>query len=84
LFQVPFTFPNGAPPLWHHCGTRVLGIKRNGRWVVYFHPGGVHNAWKTGHSGMAPALAEDATRIGFNVIFYAYTQYFEMTRKYRQ
>ena len=84
LFQVPFTFPNGAPPLWHHSGTRVLGIKHNGRWVVYFHPGGIHNAWKTGHSGMDPVLAEDATRIGINVIYYAFTNYLEETRGYRQ
>ncbi|MEO5367970.1 MAG: DUF4159 domain-containing protein [Magnetococcus sp. WYHC-3] len=84
LFQVPYSFPNGAPPLWHHCGTRVLGIKHNDRWVVYFHPGDVHDAWKTGHSGMDPVLAESATQIGINVIYYAFTHYLEMTRKYRQ
>ncbi len=83
LFQVPYAFPNGAPPLWHHCGTRVLGIKHNDRWVVYFHPGDVHDAWKNGHSGMDPVLAEDATRIGINVVYYAFTHYLEMTRKYR-
>ncbi|MFZ4395195.1 MAG: DUF4159 domain-containing protein [Kiritimatiellia bacterium] len=83
LFQVPFTFPNGAPLFWHYSGTRVLGIKHNGRWAVYFHPGGIHDAWKTGHSGMDPVLAEDATRIGINVIYYAFTHYLEKTRGYR-
>ena len=78
LFQEPYTFSHGAPPLWHYCGTRVLGIKHNGRWVVYFHPGGVHQAWKTGHSVKDPVLADDATRIGINVIYYAFTHYLEM------
>ena len=84
LFQVPYAFPNGAPPLWHHGGYRALGIKHNGRWVVFYHPGAICDAWKTGHSGMDPALAEGATQVGVNVIYYAFTHYLEMTRKYRQ
>ena len=84
LFQVPYAFPNGAPPLWHHGGMRALGIKHNGRWVVFYHPGDISDAWKTGHSGMDPAMAEGATQIGVNVIYYAFTHYLEMTRKYRQ
>ncbi|MEI6211293.1 MAG: DUF4159 domain-containing protein [bacterium] len=84
LFREPYVFKNGAPPLWHHSGKRVLGIKHHGRWVVYFHPGDIHDAWKTGHSGMEPALAEEATQIGVNVIYYAYKHYLEKTREYRQ
>ena len=84
LFQVPFAFPNGAPALWHHGGRRALGIKHQGRWVVFYHPGDINDAWKTGHSGMDPALAEGAIQMGVNIIYYSFTHYLELTRKYRQ
>ncbi len=84
LFQQPYSFPNGAPPLWHHAGTRVWGVKHNGRWLVYCHPGDLHDAWKTGHSGMDPRLAEDGIRVGINVIYYAFTQYLEQTKGFRK
>jgi hypothetical protein len=84
LFQIPYAFPNGAPPLWHHGGTRAMGIKHKGRWVVFYHPGDINDAWKTGHSGMDSAMAEGAIHMGVNIIYYAFTHYLEMTRKYRQ
>lgn len=84
LFQVPYAFANGAPPLWHHGGQRALGIKHKGRWVVFYHPGDINDAWKTGHSGMDARLAEGATQMGVNIVYYAFTQYLEQTRKYRK
>ncbi|MFZ4394943.1 MAG: DUF4159 domain-containing protein [Kiritimatiellia bacterium] len=84
LFQQPYYFPNGAPPLWHHAGTRVWGVKHNGRWLVYCHPGDLHDAWKTGHSGMDPQRAADAFRVGINVMYYAFTRYLEQTRNERK
>ena len=84
IFQFPFTFPNGAPPLWHHGGMRAMGIKHNGRWVVFYHPGDVNDAWKTGHSGMDASLAQAATEMGVNILYYAFTHYLEQTRKYRK
>lgn len=83
IFQVPFPFPNGAPPFWHHAGTRALGIKHKGRWVVFYHPGDMHDAWKTGKSGMRADLADEAVQLGVNVVYYAFTHYLELTRKYR-
>ena len=58
IFQQPFRFPNGAPPFWHHAGNRASGIRHNGRWVVFYHPGDVNDAWKTGHADAPPAVAE--------------------------
>lgn len=84
IFQIPYAFPNGAPPLWHHGGTRALGIKHKGRWVVFYHPGDINDAWKTGHSGMDPAMAEGAIHMGVNIVYYSFTHYLEMTRKYRK
>ncbi|MCZ7646468.1 MAG: DUF4159 domain-containing protein [Planctomycetota bacterium] len=46
IFQQPYPFPNGAPPLWHHGGNQALGIKHEGRWIVFYHPGDINDAWK--------------------------------------
>ncbi len=84
LFQEPYTFPNGAPPLWHHGGTRAFGIKHKNRWCVFYHPGDINDAWKTGNSGMNPELAKGAMEMGINIIYYSFTQYLELTAKYRK
>jgi hypothetical protein len=84
LFQGPFTFPNGAPPLWHHGGDKALGIKHQKRWAVFYHPGDINDAWKTGRSGMSRELTEEAYHLGVNVMYHAFTNYLDLTRKYRK
>jgi hypothetical protein len=84
LFQGPFTFPDGAPPLWHHGGYRALGIKHRNRWAVFYHPGDINDAWKTGHSGMSRDLAEQSYHLGVNIIYHAFTNYLDQTRKERK
>ncbi len=84
IYQRPFVFPNGAPPLWHHGGYKALGVKIGNRWAVYYHPGDLNDAWKTGHSGVDPQLARNAMRLGINIIYHAFTHYLEKTRKYRK
>jgi len=75
LFRQPYLFPNGAPPLWHHSGTRMLGLKHQGRWVVVYHQGDLNDAWKSGHSGISEGQAIQAYKLGVNVINYAFNQY---------
>jgi hypothetical protein len=77
IYQQPFYFPNGAPPLWHHSGSRGLGLRHNGRWLVFYHQGDINDAWKTGHSGASAGLAADAYKLGVNVINYAVNHYWE-------
>jgi len=77
IFRVPFIFLNGAPPLLHHGGNRALGIRHKGRWVVFYHPGDLNDAWKTGHSGLKPDLVDQAYYLGINVMYYAFTQYMQ-------
>jgi hypothetical protein len=84
LYQYPYVFTEGAPPLWHHGGNDALGVKHLDRWVVFYHPGDINDAWKTGHSGMAKPLAEASFDLGTNIIYYAFTNYLEATRKYRK
>lgn len=84
IFQMPFGFANGAPPLWHHGGTRAMGIKHKDRWIVFYHPGDINDAWKTGHSGIDQDLARKSYQLGVNVVYYAFMRYLEETRKYRK
>ena len=84
IFQMPYTFVNGAPPLWHHGGFRALGMKHKGRWLVFYHPGDINDAWKTGHSGMDAEIADKAFQMGINIMYYSITKYLELTRKYRK
>lgn len=83
IFQIPFSFPSGAPPLWHHGGRKALGIKREGRWMVFYHPGGMKDAWKTGHSGLTPQRDDGAIQMGVNLVYYSFSRYLALTRKYR-
>ncbi|NLB55844.1 MAG: DUF4159 domain-containing protein [Lentisphaerae bacterium] len=84
IYQTPFVFPHGAPPLWHHGGRRALGVRRGNRWMVFYHPGDLHDAWKTGHSGVKPEIARQSYQIGVNIVFHAFTHYMDATRKYRK
>jgi hypothetical protein len=84
IFQAPFTFPNGAPPLWHHGGYRALGIKHKNRWAVFYHPGDINDAWKTGGSGMSRDLCDQSYKLGVNIIYHAFTNYLDVTRKHRK
>jgi hypothetical protein len=84
LFQVPFSFANGAPPLWHHGGNRALGIKYKGRWAVFYHPGDINDAWKNNRGGLSAMKADGALEMGVNIVYYSFTNYLELTRKLRK
>lgn len=76
IYQRPYVFPDGAPPFWHHAGYRAQGIRDEGRWVVFYHPGDINDAWKDDHSGASAEVADQAYKLGVNVIFYAFNQYY--------
>ena len=82
IYQRPYVFPDGAPPFWHHAGYRALGIRDEGRWCVFYHPGDINDAWKDDHSGASAEVADQAYKLGVNVIFYAFNQYYH--RHYEQ
>jgi hypothetical protein len=63
---------------------RAMGVKHRDRWVVFYHPGDMNDAWKTGRSDLAPELAQQSLDLGINIVFYSFTQYLEKTRKYRK
>lgn len=75
-----YELPYGAPPLWHHSGTRALGIKHKGRWVVFYHQGDLGDAWRNGHAGTSDENAELAYQLGINIIHYSYVKCMEFVR----
>ncbi len=84
IFLIPFEFTNGPPPLWFHGGKQTMGVKYKNRWGVFYFPGDMNDAWKTGHSGLEADLTEAAFQLGTNVVYYSITRYLEETRKYRK
>jgi hypothetical protein len=76
IFRAPFVFADGAPPFWHHAGSRALGVKVDGRWAVFYHPGDVNDAWKDGHSGATKEVADQAYKLGINVMYHAFNAYY--------
>ena len=40
------------------------------------HPGDINDAWKDGHSGASEAVAEQAFKLGINVMYYAFNAYY--------
>tara|TARA_B100000809_G_scaffold227852_1_gene240450 strand:+ start:4964 stop:6589 length:1626 start_codon:yes stop_codon:yes gene_type:complete len=75
VFRYPFLFPDGAPPLWHHSGRKAVGLRHNGRLICFYHQGDLNDAWKDGHSGVSDGLANQAYKLGINLIYYAFKHY---------
>ena len=77
MYTCYYVLDRGAPPLWHHDGNRAMGIKHEGRWVVFYHPGDLGDAWKIGHSGASPDAVEAAYQMGVNMMHYSFTHYID-------
>ena len=69
-YRIPF-LPYVAP----HGGKEALGWKVDGRWVAYYSPGDIADAWSDGHAGVRPEITEYCFQLGTNVIFYAHAEY---------
>lgn len=68
-FQIPF-LPYVAP----HGGKEALGWYKDGRWICYYHPGDISDAWCDDHAGVKAEIWEACYQLGTNVIFYAHTE----------
>jgi hypothetical protein len=78
VYREPFVFPKGAPRLWAQGGgTRPMGLRHQGRLIVFYHPGRMGYAWKSGHSGAAEVVADRAYKLGVNIIYYTFTRYLD-------
>lgn len=74
IYRIPYSFPDGPPAFWHHGGRRPLGIKHGDRWICFYHPGDMNDAWKNNSQvEVTPQLREAAVSLGINLIYYAMT-----------
>jgi hypothetical protein len=56
-----------------HGGTVPRGWKIDGRWVVYYHPGALSDAWRDDRAGIKDkGIVEMCYQLGINIIDYAY------------
>ncbi len=74
IHRVPFQIPY-LPYVAPHGGKEALGWYQDGRWLAYYHPGDIGDAWADGHAGVDPDVWEACYQLGTNVIFYAHVEY---------
>ena len=67
---------------WHHGGRRALGIKHEGQWVVFYHPGDMNDAWKSpGYTDVSPEMRASAMHLGINLVRYAFDRWNDAVAK---
>jgi hypothetical protein len=74
IHRVPFAVPT-LPYVVPHGGKDALGWSMDGRWLVYYHPGDISDAWADGHAGVAPDIYNGCFQLGANVINYGHVEY---------
>ena len=85
LYQLPNSFPDGAPAFWHHGGRRAMGLKHEGRWIVFYHPGDMNDAWKSpGYSDVTPEMRDAAMQLGVNLVRYSFQSWSDAVGKLKK
>jgi len=74
IHRVPYAIPF-LPYVAPHGGKDAWGWKVDGRWVVYYHPGDIGDAWADGHAGVKREVWEACYQLGINVLFYGHAEY---------
>lgn len=74
IHSIPFKLPF-LPYVAPHGGKDAWGWWKDGRWVAYYHPGDIGDAWADGHAGVRREVYEACYHLGVNVIFYAHAEY---------
>ena len=74
IHRVPFAIPS-IPYVVPHGGKEPLGWSADGRWLVYYHPGDISDAWADGHSGVSAEIYNGCYQLGANVFNYGHVEY---------
>jgi len=74
IHRVPYPIPF-LPYVSPHGGKEALGWWKDGRWLCYYHPGDIADAWRDDHAGVKAEIWEACYQLGTNVIFYAHAEY---------
>ena len=62
-----------------------MGVKHEGRWVVFYHPGDMNDAWKSaGYSDVTPEMRHNAMQLGINLVAYAFNQWNDAVARLRK
>ena len=70
IHRRPYPLPQ-LPFVVAHGGTTPLGWKVDGRWVVYYHPGALSDAWRDDRAGVSRQVEELCYQLGVNIMFYS-------------
>jgi hypothetical protein len=73
LHRSPYRVPY-LPYVSPHGGKIAYGWKVDGRWVGFYHPGDLGDAWADGHAGVPLEIWEACYRLGTNIIYYAHVE----------
>lgn len=73
IHRRPYPLP-ALPIVVAHGGTIPLGWKVDGRWVAYYHPGALSDAWRDDHAGIKREFYEACYQLGVNIVFYAHVE----------
>jgi hypothetical protein len=73
IHRRPYNLPS-LPIVVAHGGTVPYGWRVDGRWVVYYHPGAISDAWRDDHAGIKREIWEECYRLGVNVLYYAHAE----------
>jgi Domain of unknown function (DUF4159) len=79
IHRQPYPLPE-LPIVVAHGGTAPYGWKVDGRWVAYYHPGALSDAWRDDHAGIKRDVHEACYQLGINIMLYAH----EETYKWRE
>lgn len=74
IHRVPFAVPL-LPYVVPHGGREALGWSADGRWLAYYHPGDISDAWADGHAGVSREVYDGCYQLGANVINYGHVEY---------
>lgn len=71
IHMKPYQIPK-VPIVAPHGGVQALGWFKDGRWICYYHPGDIGDAWADGHAGVSAEIWNSSYRLGANIINYAH------------
>ncbi len=74
IHRIPYAIPY-LPYVAPHGGREALGWWTQNRWVCYYHPGDIADAWCDGHAGVRREIWEVCYQLGTNIIYYAHLEY---------
>jgi hypothetical protein len=74
IHTIPYRLA-AVPIVAPHGGRESLGWYKDGRWICYYHPGDISDAWCDDHAGVAAEVWEACYQLGVNVLFYAHAEH---------